>query len=122
MASHASLKGLRVVAFESRRAADVADLIVRYGGMPIVAPAMRERIKPDCPQAHEFADDMREGKVEGVILLTGVGTRALMESVQPVLSRKEFADALRRVRVIARGPKPAAVLREIKFRRPGGGH
>ena len=113
MSRHASLTGLRVVAFESRRAADVADLIVRYGGMPIVAPAMRERVKPDCPQAREFADDMREGKIEGVILLTGVGTRALIESVQPILSRNEFADALGRVRVIARGPKPAAVLHEI---------
>ena len=37
-----SLHGLRVVSFESRRAKEMAELIRRYGGEPIVAPSMRE--------------------------------------------------------------------------------
>ena len=40
--SRASLEGLRVVSFESRRAKEMAELIRRYGGEPIVAPSMRE--------------------------------------------------------------------------------
>jgi len=34
--------GLRVLALESRRAAELAKLISTYGGEPVVAPAMRE--------------------------------------------------------------------------------
>src|SRR6266849_6802297 len=37
-----ALNGLRVVSFESRRAAEMAELIRNYGGEPIQAPAMRE--------------------------------------------------------------------------------
>jgi len=37
-----NLQGLKVVAFESRRAKEMAELIRRYRGEPIVAPSMRE--------------------------------------------------------------------------------
>jgi uroporphyrinogen-III synthase len=37
-----TLNGLRVVSFESRRAAETAELIRNYGGEPIQAPSMRE--------------------------------------------------------------------------------
>ena len=37
-----TLNGLRVVSFESRRAAEMAELIRNYGGEPIQAPSMRE--------------------------------------------------------------------------------
>jgi uroporphyrinogen-III synthase len=40
--SRKSLQGLRVVCFESRRAKEMAELIRRYDGESIVAPAMRE--------------------------------------------------------------------------------
>ena len=35
-------EGLRVLALESRRAAEIAKLIATYGGQPTVAPSMRE--------------------------------------------------------------------------------
>ena len=37
-----ALNGLRVVSFESRRSAEMAELIRNYGGEPIAAPSMRE--------------------------------------------------------------------------------
>ena len=40
--TRASLYGLKVVSFESRRAKEMAELIRRYGGEPIIAPSMRE--------------------------------------------------------------------------------
>ena len=36
------LSGLRVVSFESRRSAEMAELIRNYGGEPIQAPSLRE--------------------------------------------------------------------------------
>ncbi len=40
--SLANFGGLRVVAFESRRAAELAEMIQNHGGMPLVTPALRE--------------------------------------------------------------------------------
>ena len=44
--------------------------------------------------------------------MTGVGARALSRVVETIYSHDQFVDALRKIHVIARGPKPAAVLKE----------
>jgi uroporphyrinogen-III synthase len=50
-----------------------------------------------------------------VVLLTGVGTRAWLEVADHVCgARGPFIEALRRVKVAVRGPKPLAVLRELQ--------
>ena len=49
-----------------------------------------------------------------VVFLTGVGARALLGVVETVHDRgKEYVEALQRVKVAARGPKPVAALREV---------
>ena len=48
-----------------------------------------------------------------VIFLTGVGTRSLAAIAEAMISRDQFAAALQRVRVVARGPKPTAALKEL---------
>jgi uroporphyrinogen-III synthase len=48
-----------------------------------------------------------------MILLTGVGTRLLHRALSTRYPPERFPEALRRITVVARGPKPAAVLREL---------
>ena len=48
-----------------------------------------------------------------MILLTGVGTRALNRVLASRYPETAFADALRKITVVARGPKPAVALREM---------
>ena len=105
--------GLRVVTFESRMATSMADLISRHGGVPISAPAVREIPLGDNPAAMEFARELLAGRIDVVVLLTGVGTRALVQVVETAFPRAEFLAALGRVPTIVRGPKPHAVLREL---------
>jgi uroporphyrinogen-III synthase len=45
--------------------------------------------------------------------MTGVGARALLDAAESVCPREEFLSALRRTRIVVRGPKPAAVMREV---------
>jgi uroporphyrinogen-III synthase len=45
--------------------------------------------------------------------LTGVGTRALTRVVETVYPVEQFVVALRKIAVVARGPKPMAVLKEL---------
>ncbi|MDB5351684.1 MAG: uroporphyrinogen decarboxylase [Planctomycetota bacterium] len=110
------LNGLRVAAFESRMAGPMSDLIRKHGGEPIEAPALRE-IPIGCnPQAIEFAKTLIAGGFDLVIFLTGVGTRYLLQEIEPEIEARTVLDALARVTVVARGPKPLAVLREWKVR------
>lgn len=104
---------LRVVGFESRRAEEMATLVRRYGGEPLIAPSMREVPLAEQPAALAFARALERGEIDVVILLTGVGTRALADAVGEVLPRGRFAAALERVATVARGPKPVVALREL---------
>ena len=108
-----SFKGLRVLSLESRRAKEMASLITTYGGVPVVAPAMREVPLTENPEALAFADALVRGDYALVVLLTGVGTRALLDVIaadRPIAPVKE---ALGRTRIAVRGPKPAGVVREL---------
>jgi len=111
--AHASFDGLRVLSLESRRARETEKLIRTYGGEPFVVPAMRE-IKLDSNRAaFDFAERLLRGEVDVVLFLTGVGVRALLEAVQSKHDRTVFLDALRKTRIVTRGPKPEAALREL---------
>ena len=106
--------GLRVLALESRRSVEVASVIATYGGTPIVAPALREVPLESNSEALAFAAALLRGELDIVIFLTGVGARALVGAVEPVCSREDFVSALARAKVVARGPKPLAVLRQMQ--------
>jgi len=106
--------GLRVVSFESRRATEMGELIRRQGGDPFVAPSMREAPIENNTQAFEFAERLFRGEFDLMIFLTGVGTRALNKVLSSRYPEEHFAEALRKMVVAARGPKPLAALRELK--------
>ena len=108
-----SFAGLRVLALESRRATELAKLVGTYGGEPVVAPAMREVPLESNKEALVFAKALFAGEFDMVIFLTGVGTRALLSVVETAYKREEYIAALQRVKVVARGPKPVAALREL---------
>ncbi len=110
----ASFQGLRVLALESRRASEIAKLIRNYGGEPTVTPAMREVPLASNQQALRFAASLMQGDFDLVVFLTGTGIRALMNIVQTQYDAEDFLAALRQVKIAARGPKPSAVLRELK--------
>lgn len=91
----------------------MAALVSNYGGEPISAPALREVPVESNTEALAFVDALLHHTFDLVILLTGVGTRALLAVVDQLRDRGEFVAALRRTRIAARGPKPVAVLREL---------
>ncbi len=88
-------------------------MISNYGGLPIVAPAMREVPLESNSEALAFAAKLFAGEFEIVIFLTGVGARTLLGVVETTYKREEYVAALQRIKVVARGPKPVAALREI---------
>lgn len=111
--SKESLQGFKVVSFESRRAKEMAELIRRYGGDPLVAPSLREVPRGDNRAALDFLPEVEAGQFDLLLLMTGVGTRALYQVLLNGYPEKRVLAALRRIRLVARGPKPAAALREL---------
>ena len=106
--------GLRVLSLESRRAPEMAKLIATFGGNATVAPSMREVPIESNTEAQGFTRALLAGGFDLLILLTGVGTRALTRVAETVCPREDFISALRRLPVVARGPKPMAVLKELE--------
>lgn len=109
----ASLQGLRVVSFESRRAKEMAELIRRYGGEPIVAPSMREIALSENHAALDLLPQLEAGKFDLLILMTGVGTRTLNEALLTQYPQERILSALGKTRLVVRGPKPVAALKEL---------
>lgn len=114
--TRSSFNGLSVLALESRRAREIAKLIENLGGVPIVAPSVREVALDSNQEALEFARNMAAGLVDMVIFTTGVGVRALVSAIESVCSREQLAQRLNAVIVVARGPKPTAALVELGVR------
>ncbi len=111
-----SFNGLSVLALESRRAREIVRLIENLGGVPIVAPSVRELALDSNEEALDFARKLAAGQIGIVIFTTGVGVKALASAVERVCPREELAKQLNSVVVVARGPKPTAALRELGVR------
>src|SRR5215469_3737840 len=103
---------LRVLSLESRRSREMSQLIANNGGQPTVVASTRE--VPSGPNEEEsgFAKGLVEGEFPVVIFMTGVGTRALAQAIEETCPHEKLVASLRKVTVVARGPKPVAVLRE----------
>jgi uroporphyrinogen-III synthase len=74
---------------------------------------MREVPLQENLDAIKFASELLAGEIDVVIFLTGVGTRYLTKVAETKYTRDEWIQALSRITVIARGPKPIAALKEL---------
>lgn len=105
---------LRVCSFESRRGPEMASLLARCGADPTIAPSMREVPLETNTAAVGLAHRLVSGDCANalVILLTGVGTRTLLEAAVTAVDRDQLVDALNRLTIVVRGPKPLPVLKD----------
>ena len=115
-----TLNGLRVVSVESRRAAEMAELIRNYGDEPIQAPSMREVPLTDQREALAFGKTLLAGDWDALILLTGVGTRMLIAACATRWPKDEVVKALGRLTLVCRGPNRSPRSRRLASRRRSG--
>jgi len=105
--------GRRVISFESRQAAEMAELITRAGGKPVIAPSMREVPLEQNSEALTFAKLLLAGWIDVLIVTTGFGTRLLAQAASTKYDSQEFMDALRSITIVVLGPKSVAALRDM---------
>ncbi len=111
--SEKGFQGLTVAAFENRMGPEMTGLIERYGGRPMVTPAMREVPLEDNREALQFGERLMDGQVDMLILMTGVGLDTLVSVLKTVHPLEAITEALGRITLVARGPKPVAVLKQL---------
>ncbi|MCG3176798.1 MAG: Uroporphyrinogen decarboxylase [Candidatus Omnitrophica bacterium] len=112
--SSKGLSGLRVMVFESRMSPTLTQLVRLQGGEPFAAPLLKEVPIERNQEAFAFGEALLAGKIDLLILLTGVGTRALVRVLETRHDRERILSALRSTPVLPRGPKPIKALDEIK--------
>ena len=105
--------GLTVATFESRMAVEIARLIERHRGNPLVTPALCEIPLDDNSAALTFGDRLITGQVDMLILLTGVGATAMFDLLKTRYPWSSIVAALKQTALVARGPKPVAALKAL---------
>jgi len=104
--------GKTVLAFENRQAAEMADLIRRHGGQPLMAPALQEVPLEDNPKAFSLYEKIRRGELDVLILLTGVGARVLWKLWETQVAPADINSQLGKITLVVRGSKSAKALTE----------
>jgi uroporphyrinogen-III synthase len=106
----------RVIAIAEARELDVfASLLERRGARVLRYPLVKIIDAPDPAPILAWIRRAAEGGFDDLVLLTGEGLRRLLSCIeqhQPAL-RGPFLGALKQMRKITRGPKPARALREL---------
>ncbi len=108
--------GLRVVSLESRRATDMETLILREGGVPFVAPSVKEEALDGGAAGLQFVEQLERCEFDMVICMTGVGLSVLRDACAAVMPVERLSAALGRATIVSRGPKPVGLLRSLGVR------
>lgn len=105
------MKGKTVAILESRSGAQLAELVRRRGGTPVLAPALAEMPDMDSAFIARFVGELETRPAVAAIFQTGVGTRALFEATDALGLTPKLLELLAAMKVVVRGPKPTAALR-----------
>lgn len=108
-----AFNGMTVASFESRMATEITRLIERYGGWPLVVPVLRKVPLEGNHAVQEFGDRLMAGRVDLLILMTGIGTTTLFDLLKMRYRWSLIVEALKQTTIVTRGPKPAAALKSL---------
>jgi len=108
----APLEGIRVAVPATRRAAETAALVRRWGGEPLVGPLLEEVAVEDEGPLRAATEQIVAAPATWSVHLTGVGTRRWLARAQAWGLRDPLLAVLAAARIVARGPKTSAALSE----------
>ncbi|WP_343038480.1 uroporphyrinogen-III synthase [Microvirga arsenatis] len=98
---------------ESRELDLFVRMLERYGAVPVRCPLVSIHDVDDAVPVYAWLKRLAEGQQDSLILYTGEGLARLLAFARRGRMEAEVISGLRRTRKIARGPKPAKVLRGI---------
>lgn len=93
----------------------MATLISKFGGTPVSAPSMKEVPLDENQPAVETINQVVQGHVDALVLMTGVGTEAMLQIAESVNLKDSLLEKMSSIPILVRGPKPASVLKKLKL-------
>jgi uroporphyrinogen-III synthase len=112
----APLRGLTVSIVEHRYGREFGAMLERQGATICACPLVEERPVQNREEVQAFIRKVVSGSLSMMVFLTGVGARFLVEEAERMGEKGSFLEALGRLKVVARGPKPVAVLHRLGVR------
>jgi uroporphyrinogen-III synthase len=109
------LHGVTILVPESRELDLFAGMLEAHGARTLRCPLVTILDAADSTPVEAWLQRLTCGGFDDLILLTGEGLRRLLALGERLGTRSEVVAAIRRLRTIVRGPKPARVLREIEL-------
>ena len=107
------LEGRRVMVPESRELDLFAGMLERQGATTIRCPLVTILDAEDSAPVEAWLRRLVEGRFDDLVLYTGEGVRRLMVVADRAGISAETVLALRRARLVVRGPKPVKALRSL---------
>lgn len=114
MTSTKPLSNITALAFESRMADSIANLLQNQGARTISAPSMQEVPLENHSAVFSFSEQLLAGEIDILICMTGVGTDMLVKTMKTRYEWAKIHKMLSAITIVSRGPKPARVLRKLK--------
>ncbi|WP_298220125.1 uroporphyrinogen-III synthase [Halothiobacillus sp.] len=97
---------------ESRQLDVLAALFERRGATVRRCPLVSIHDTPDQQAVHQWLTNfIADPTIRDLVLLTGEGARRLIEAAERFGVKAAFIEKLKRIRLIARGPKPGRTLK-----------
>jgi len=84
---------------------ELADLVSKLEGKPYVAPTLEIKPKQDKRLIKRLLNKILDGEIDFLVFLSINGVKILFEFVEEMELKAKFLEALRKVSVIAIGPK-----------------
>jgi len=107
------LEGLTIAIVEHRFTKEFSTLLERFGASVYACPLLEEKPVENREELEEFVRQLVAGKFDAMIFLTGVGARFLVSAAESVGLKNQFLQALDKMTIVVRGPKPVAALRQF---------
>lgn len=107
------LEGRVVALAEARQLEELAAMLVKEGATPLRVPMVAIHDAPDPGPVVGWIRELIAGSFGYVVFMTGEGVRRLLGAAGGAGLRDATVAALGRAKLVIRGPKPAAALKEI---------
>lgn len=104
-----TFSGRTIALLESRQSHELAGMVTRLGGTPVMAPAVRERQSDD--DAGPLLARLTQRHFAMAIVLTGAGVTALFAEAERRGLLEEVRQVLASMTIVCRGPKPQTALK-----------
>jgi|SRR5579862_6885953 len=108
-----ALRGRRIVVPESRELDLFARMLEAQGAETLRCPMVTILDAEEPAPIEAWLKRFAAGQFDDLILLTGEGLRRLLALARRAGIEDDVVAAVKRVRTVTRGPKPARVLREL---------